>query len=96
MKRRTRISFFAVSVLALGAVESILAAPDSAETAVTGSAELWASVSTLSVSASSTQATMQMVAPIALSSKKVPLMITRTTLPYVTTPDLGAPVGRQR
>jgi hypothetical protein len=26
--------------------------------------------------------------------ESVPLMITRTTLPYVTTPDLGDPIGR--
>ena len=38
---------------------------------------------------------IQPVVPVKLSSKAVPLMITRTTLPYVSTPDLGDPVNRQ-
>jgi hypothetical protein len=156
MKRRISISLFATGMLALGAVDSTLAAPDSAETAMPSSAELWASVSTLSVAASSTQAakagdtpppeetphtkeppagghanlaaaatnpisnlmqmqvqetfkwsnynssgyanvvTFQAVIPIESKSKKVPLWINRTTLPYVTTPNLGDPVGRRQ
>jgi hypothetical protein len=41
-------------------------------------------------------ATFQAVIPIATKSEKVPLWINRTTLPYVTTPDLGDPVGRRQ
>jgi hypothetical protein len=37
----------------------------------------------------------QAVVPIPLNSKAVPMLITRTTLPYVTTPDLGEPVNRK-
>jgi len=40
-------------------------------------------------------ATLQGVIPINLSSDAVPLMINRTTVPYVTTPDLGEPVNRK-
>ena len=40
-------------------------------------------------------ATLQSVIPINLPSEAVPLVITRTTLPFVTTPDLGAPVNRK-
>jgi hypothetical protein len=156
MKQKVRISLFAASMLALGAVESTLAAPDSAETAMPGSAELLASVSTLGLAATSTQAakagdntppeetphtkepptgghanlaeaatnpianlmqfqiqntfkwknynsdgyanvvTMQAVIPIETKSEKVPLWINRTTAAYVTTPDLGDPVGRRQ
>jgi hypothetical protein len=38
----------------------------------------------------------QAVLPFKLPWESVPLLITRTTLPYVTTPDLGDPVGRKR
>ena len=38
---------------------------------------------------------IQPVVPIKLPYKPVPLLITRTTLPYVTTADLGEPIGRQ-
>ena len=38
---------------------------------------------------------IQPVVPIKLSSKKVPLLITRTTIPYVSTPDLGPPAHRK-
>jgi hypothetical protein len=37
----------------------------------------------------------QVVVPVALPSKAVPMLITRTTIPYVTTPDLGEPVNRK-
>jgi len=37
---------------------------------------------------------IQPVIPIPLSSKKVPILITRTTLPYVWTPSLEDPIGR--
>lgn len=40
-------------------------------------------------------ATLQSVIPVNLSSEAVPLLITRTTLPFVTTPDLGAPANRK-
>jgi hypothetical protein len=39
---------------------------------------------------------IQPVIPIALPWKAVPLLITRTTIPYVTTPDFDGPVDRQR
>ena len=39
---------------------------------------------------------IQPVIPIPLKSKKVPMLITRTTIPYVTTPYLGEPVGRAK
>jgi hypothetical protein len=35
------------------------------------------------------------VIPVKLPWEKVPLLITRTTLPYVWTPDLGDPIGRK-
>ncbi len=38
---------------------------------------------------------LQPVVPIKLPSKKVPLLITRTTLPYVSTPNLGSPEHRK-
>jgi hypothetical protein len=38
---------------------------------------------------------LQAVVPIKLSSEAVPLLITRTTLPYVNTPDLDGGVGTQ-
>jgi hypothetical protein len=38
----------------------------------------------------------QPVVPFKLPWEKVPLLITRTTLPYVTTPDLGEPIDRER
>lgn len=38
----------------------------------------------------------QPVIPINLPWEKVPVMITRTTVPYVTTPDFGDPIGRVR
>ena len=38
--------------------------------------------------------TVQTVIPVVLPWEKVPLLITRTTLPYVTTPDVGEPIGR--
>jgi hypothetical protein len=38
----------------------------------------------------------QPVIPFALPWEEVPLLITRTTLPYITTPDFDDPVGRQR
>ncbi|MEH6637561.1 MAG: hypothetical protein V7700_18740 [Halioglobus sp.] len=37
----------------------------------------------------------QAVIPIPLDSKAVPMLITRTTIPYVSTPDLGEPVNRK-
>jgi hypothetical protein len=37
----------------------------------------------------------QVVVPVPLPSKAVPMLITRTTIPYVTTPDLGEPVNRK-
>lgn len=37
----------------------------------------------------------QAVIPIPLDSKAVPMVITRTTIPYVSTPDLGDPVNRK-
>jgi hypothetical protein len=37
----------------------------------------------------------QAVIPIPLDSKAVPMVITRTTLPYLSTPDLGEPVNRK-
>ena len=40
--------------------------------------------------------TIQTVIPVALPWKSVPMMITRTTLPYVTTPNLGEPIDRRR
>ena len=39
---------------------------------------------------------LQPVVPFKLPWEKVPLLITRTTLPYVTTPDLGEPIDRER
>ena len=39
---------------------------------------------------------IQPVIPVTLPWEKVPLLITRTTVPYVTTPDLGEPTGRKR
>ncbi len=39
--------------------------------------------------------TLQTVIPFKLPWERVPLLITRTTLPYVTTPDLGGPIGRK-
>jgi hypothetical protein len=38
---------------------------------------------------------IQPVIPFKLPWKKVPTLVTRTTLPYVSTPDLGDPVGRR-
>ena len=38
---------------------------------------------------------IQPVIPIALPWKAVPLVITRTTLPCIRTPDLGSPIGHQ-
>jgi hypothetical protein len=38
---------------------------------------------------------VQPVIPIKLPWEKVPLLITRTTLPYAWTPDLGDPIGRK-
>ena len=38
--------------------------------------------------------TVQAVIPVKLPWEKMPMLITRETLPYVTTPDLGEPVGR--
>jgi hypothetical protein len=43
----------------------------------------------------SNQFLIQPVAPFKLPSKAVPLLITRTTLPYVSTPDLGSPEHRK-
>ncbi len=43
----------------------------------------------------SNAAIIQPVIPVKLPWESVPLMITRTTAPYVTTPDLGDPVGRR-
>jgi hypothetical protein len=37
----------------------------------------------------------QPVIPIKLPYEKVPLIINRMTLPYITTPDPGDPIGRQ-
>ncbi len=39
---------------------------------------------------------LQAVIPVKLPWESVPLLITRSTLPYVTTPDLGHPIDRQR
>jgi hypothetical protein len=39
---------------------------------------------------------LQPVIPIKLPWEKVPLLITRTTLPYITTPDFDGPVDRKR
>ena len=39
--------------------------------------------------------TLQAVIPVKLPWESLPLLITRTTLPYVTTPDLGSPVGHE-
>jgi hypothetical protein len=38
---------------------------------------------------------LQPVIPIKLPWEKVPILVTRTTLPYVWTPDLGDPIGRK-
>lgn len=38
---------------------------------------------------------IQPVVPIQLNSKKIPFMITRTTVPFVSTPDLGPGVNRK-
>jgi hypothetical protein len=38
---------------------------------------------------------LQPVVPVKLPWEEVPLLITRTTLPYVWTPDLGDPIGRK-
>lgn len=38
---------------------------------------------------------IQPVVPVKLPWEKVPLLITRTTIPYVSTPDLGSPVNRK-
>lgn len=43
----------------------------------------------------SNQFLLQPVVPIKLPSEKVPLLITRTTVPYVSTPDLGSPEHRK-
>ena len=43
----------------------------------------------------SNSAIIQPVIPVKLPWESVPLLITRTTAPYVTTPDLGDPVGRR-
>lgn len=43
----------------------------------------------------SNAAITQIVLPFKLPSKSVPELITRTTIPYVTTPDLGSPTGRR-
>jgi hypothetical protein len=37
----------------------------------------------------------QAVIPVPLDSKAVPLLITRTTIPYLSTPDFGEPVNRK-
>jgi hypothetical protein len=37
----------------------------------------------------------QAVIPVPLDSKAVPMLITRTTIPYLSTPDLGEPVNRK-
>jgi hypothetical protein len=37
----------------------------------------------------------QAVIPVSFDSKAVPVMITRTTIPYLSTPDLGEPVNRK-
>jgi hypothetical protein len=37
----------------------------------------------------------QAVIPISLDSKAVPMLITRTTIPYISTPDLGEPANRK-
>lgn len=39
--------------------------------------------------------TIQPVVPFKLPWEKVPLLITRTTIPYLSTPDLGDPIGRK-
>ena len=38
---------------------------------------------------------IQPIMPVKLSSKAVPLLITRTTIPYISTADLGAPEHRK-
>lgn len=43
----------------------------------------------------SNAAIVQPVIPFKLPSESVPTMVTRTTIPYVTTPDLPDPVGRE-
>ena len=43
----------------------------------------------------SNSAIIQPVVPVKLPWESVPLVVTRTTLSYVSTPDLGDPVGRQ-
>ena len=40
--------------------------------------------------------TLQAVIPVKLPWESAPLLITRTTVPYVTTPDLGEPINRKR
>jgi hypothetical protein len=40
--------------------------------------------------------TLQAVIPVKLPWEGLPMLITRSTLPYVTTPDLGDPIGRKR
>jgi len=47
------------------------------------------------VSGSSNAFILQPVIPIKLSSEAVPLLVTRTTLPYINTPDFGGGVGTQ-
>jgi len=47
------------------------------------------------VSGSSNAFILQPVIPIKLSSKAVPLLVTRTTLPYINTPDLDGGIGTQ-
>ena len=47
------------------------------------------------VSGSSNALILQPVIPIKLSSEAVPLLVTRTTLPYVNTPDYDGGVGTQ-
>jgi hypothetical protein len=46
-------------------------------------------------SGSSNNFIIQPVIPFKLPWEKVPVLITRTTIPYVTTPDLGSPVNRK-
>ena len=43
----------------------------------------------------SNQFLIQPVAPFNMPFEKVPLLITRTTVPYVSTPDLGSPIHRK-
>ena len=38
---------------------------------------------------------IQPVIPVKLGWEKVPLLVTRTTLPYISTPDLDGGVGRK-